>query len=133
MNRDSKGSPISPQSSSNKASPQPYKSLGDSVKKNASQTGDPVSLKAETSNTTPTEQDLGGQDNEKHGASDGANGSKTNTAGGNGKEHETLKEKVQRKIQENPTALGDPVSLKSETKDDTGPDGGVKRNERSKL
>lgn len=56
-----------------------------------SQLGDPVSLKAETSNTQPTEQD------------------KPNKSNGG---HKTLKEVAQ---ESNPSQLGDPVSLKAET------------------
>ncbi|KAI9654445.1 MAG: hypothetical protein M1831_005411 [Alyxoria varia] len=133
MNRDSKGNPIPPSPSSTNPSPQPYKSLEDSAKNNASQLGDPVSLKAETSNTKPTEKDLGAQGEKRQDDSGGASRTETGTEGGNSNDNETLKEKVQRKIKENPTALGDPVSLKAETKDDTGKDGEVQRDERSKL
>lgn len=66
---------------------------------NPSQLGDPVSLKAETSNTQPTENDLG------------AKGGK---AGG----EQTLKQKAESQLQKgNPSQLGDPVSLKAETAD----------------
>lgn len=59
---------------------------------NASQLGDPVSLKAETSERVPKE---------------GEEGAKTN-------EHKTLKEVAQ---ETNPSMLGDPISLKAETED----------------
>ncbi|KAK3113510.1 hypothetical protein LTR53_009116 [Teratosphaeriaceae sp. CCFEE 6253] len=62
-----------------------------------SQLGDPVSLKAETSASEPTEQD------------------KPNKAAGS--EHKSLKESMQDSLKHNPTALGDPVSLKAETSD----------------
>ena len=59
---------------------------------NPSQLGDPVSLKAETSNNQPTEKD------------------KPN-------EQKSLKEMAQQKNETNPSMLGDPVSLKAETSD----------------
>jgi hypothetical protein len=65
-----------------------------SLKKNPTALGDPVSLKAETSDTKPTEKD---QPN---------SGSAT-------EEKRSLKEMAQ----SNPTMLGDPVSLKAETSD----------------
>ncbi|KAK5733462.1 hypothetical protein LTR17_009707 [Elasticomyces elasticus] len=58
-----------------------------------SQLGDPVSLKAETSNSQPTEQDKPNKDGE----------------------HKSLKESMQESLKHNPSALGDPVSLKAET------------------
>lgn len=66
---------------------------------NPSQLGDPVSLKAEAADSEPTNQDRGAK----------------------GKGGETLKEKMENKIQknekgdQNETMLGDPVSLKAET------------------
>ncbi|KAG9826014.1 patatin-domain-containing protein, partial [Aureobasidium melanogenum] len=69
-----------------------YKSLKDTAKDNPSQLGDPVSLKAETSNTEPTEKD------------------RPNKSGDG---HKSLKDLAQ----ENPTQLGDPVSLRAETSD----------------
>jgi len=61
---------------------------------NPSQLGDPVSLKAETSDSEPTDQDR--------------------SALGNGKgDKKSLKDLAK----ENPTMLGDPVSLKAETAD----------------
>lgn len=57
---------------------------------NPSQLGDPVSLKAETSNRIPTESEKGAQV----------------------KEHKSLKQVAQ---ESNPSMLGDPVSLKAET------------------
>ncbi|KAK4636314.1 hypothetical protein CLAFUW4_01714 [Fulvia fulva] len=61
---------------------------------NPSQLGDPVSLKAETSNTEPTDQDRGAKGGEK-----------------------SLKQIAEDKMKTNPTQLGDPVSLKAETSD----------------
>ncbi|KAK6006696.1 hypothetical protein QM012_005704 [Aureobasidium pullulans] len=67
-----------------------WKSLKDTAKDNPSQLGDPVSLKAETSNTEPTEK---GRPNKS------------------GDGHKSLKDLAQK----NPTQLGDPVSLRAET------------------
>ncbi|KAI4761792.1 hypothetical protein E4T52_05984 [Aureobasidium sp. EXF-3400] len=70
-----------------------HKSLKDTAKDNPTQLGDPVSLKAETSSTEPTEKD------------------RPNKSGSGGDGHKSLKELAK----ENPTQLGDPVSLKAET------------------
>lgn len=67
------------------------------AKANPTQLGDPVSLKAETSETEPTEKDRPAANT----PSDG--------------EHKSLKQVAQEKMQTNPTQLGDPVSLKAET------------------
>ncbi|KAK4547274.1 hypothetical protein LTR36_000929 [Oleoguttula mirabilis] len=76
-----------------------------------SQLGDPVSLKAETADSQPTEQD------------------KPNKAPNKTDQQEdnrSLKEVAQDKMKTNPSMLGDPVSLKAETsnneptKDDRG-------------
>ncbi|KAI5253699.1 hypothetical protein E4T42_02686 [Aureobasidium subglaciale] len=69
-----------------------HKSLKDTAKDNPTQLGDHVSLKAETSNTEPTEND------------------RPNKSGAG---HKSLKDLAK----ENPTQLGDPVSLKAETSD----------------
>lgn len=66
------------------------KSLKDTAKDNPSQLGDPVSLKAETSKTEPTEKDR---------------------ANKSGDGHKSLKDLAEK----NPTQLGDPVSLRAET------------------
>lgn len=85
---------------------------------NPSQLGDPVSLKAETSNTSPTDQDLGAR-----------SGSASNA-----KPTSSLSDAAKK------TMLGDPVSLKAETADkdpvdhDNGPSGGNGNSQRrSKL
>jgi hypothetical protein len=65
-----------------------------SLKKNPSALGDPVSLKAETSDTEPTDQDRPAKQGGKKGK-------------------KTLNEMAK----SNPTMLGDPVSLKAETSD----------------
>lgn len=62
--------------------------------KNRSQLGDPVSLKAETSKTSPTEHDRPNQSKDRE---------------------LSLKELAEKKMEMNPTQLGDPVSLKAET------------------
>ncbi|MCJ1476188.1 hypothetical protein MMC13_004853 [Lambiella insularis] len=71
---------------------------------NPSQLGDPVSLKAESADSQPTDQDRGAQSP----SSDSKSGSTT----GN-RPSKSLKELAK----ENPTQLGDPVSLKAETAD----------------
>ncbi|EKG17018.1 hypothetical protein MPH_05707 [Macrophomina phaseolina MS6] len=85
---------------------------------NPSQLGDPVSLKAETSNTSPTDQDLG------------AHGVSRNSA----KQSASLSDATKK------TMLGDPVSLKAETAEkdpvdhDNGPSGSTETaSRRSKL
>ncbi|KAH9823686.1 hypothetical protein Tdes44962_MAKER04538 [Teratosphaeria destructans] len=75
-------------------SKQNQKSLKDLKKEtNPSQLGDPVSLKAETSDNQPTDQDRPNKAPEKR----------------------SLKEIAQDKMETNPSMLGDPVSLKAET------------------
>ncbi|QIX01711.1 hypothetical protein AMS68_007228 [Peltaster fructicola] len=69
-----------------------HKSLKDSAAANPSQIGDPVSLKAETSDNNPKPSEAGAADSKK-----------------------TLKESAQEQLKNNPTALGDPISLKAET------------------
>ncbi|KAG4433380.1 hypothetical protein IFR05_011140 [Cadophora sp. M221] len=90
-------------------------------KTNPSQLGDPISLKAETTSHFPTP--------ESQGASNSASSSTkeeikkvapapTEGDGGrNGQGKKTLRQKALDKLQENPSQLGDPVSLKAETAD----------------
>ena len=82
--------------------------------KDPSQIGDPVSLKAETSDSKPTPDDTGAK-------SDSGNA--------------TLKQKAEEKLKNNPSALGDPVSLKAETSDTevTKDDRGARGTGKSKL
>jgi hypothetical protein len=80
-------------------SSQNNKSLKDLAKENPTQIGDPVSLKAETSNSKPTPDDTGAKGDKESG------------------EKKTLKQKAEEKLKTNPTMLGDPVSLKAETSD----------------
>lgn len=72
------------------------KPLKDLATSNRTRLGDPISLKAETSDTSPTEHDRGAGD--AGGGSDKKEGKKT----------------LKQAAQENPTMLGDPVSLKAE-------------------
>ncbi|KAI9706314.1 MAG: hypothetical protein M1820_004890 [Bogoriella megaspora] len=62
--------------------------------KNRSQLGDPVSIKAETSKTSPTEHDRPNSVPDKD---------------------LSLKELAEKKMESNPSQLGDPISLKAET------------------
>ncbi|PMD33667.1 hypothetical protein L207DRAFT_571151 [Hyaloscypha variabilis F] len=94
-------------------------------KTNPSQLGDPVSLKSETSDTSPTEQDRGASsysrtdDTKKNiktvapSPTEGDSESKNGGSGGSG--HKTLRQRAIDKLEENPSQLGDPVSLKAET------------------
>ncbi|GAM82417.1 hypothetical protein ANO11243_003960 [Dothideomycetidae sp. 11243] len=67
------------------------KSLSESLKSNPTALGDPVSLRAEKSNTEPTENDRPNKDKK------------------------SLKEIAEEKLKTNPSQLGDPISLKAET------------------
>ncbi|KAI1798737.1 hypothetical protein F4811DRAFT_164598 [Daldinia bambusicola] len=87
---------------------------------NPSQLGDPISVKAEQSDTVPTEGEegvAGPSQSPSHDSKRGSNGSKNDQTGGG----ETLREKAAKKLQgpdANPSQLGDPISLKAETTDD---------------
>lgn len=65
-------------------------------------------MRAETSDTKPTPDDTGAK-------------------GSNGDDGKSLKQKAEEKLKTNPSALGDPVSLKAETPDTevTGDDRGA--------
>ncbi|KAI9664778.1 MAG: hypothetical protein M1821_006226 [Bathelium mastoideum] len=84
--------------------------------KNRTQLGDPVSLKAETSRTSPTEHDR------PHASPHTSTGEK---------KQESLAELAKRKAETNPTQLGDPISLKAETstREPTEQDRGAKSDE----
>ncbi|KAI0877157.1 hypothetical protein GGS24DRAFT_159026 [Hypoxylon argillaceum] len=74
---------------------------------NPTQLGDPISLKAETSDYVPTEEEGG----------DGLP-SPSPSAMSHGSKNETLREKAAKKLKgpdANPSQLGDPISLKNET------------------
>ncbi|PSK37457.1 hypothetical protein B9Z65_2199 [Elsinoe australis] len=66
------------------------------LKQNPSALGDPTSLRSETSDTEPTEND---RPNKQSGS----------------KDKKSLKQIAEEKLKTNPSALGDPVSLKAET------------------
>ena len=70
------------------------KSLKDLAKENPTQLGDPVSLKAETSDTQPTDDDMPNKS------------AQARAVNGEGQNNGTTSNKTQ---------LGDPVSLKAET------------------
>ncbi|KAI1766148.1 hypothetical protein GGR53DRAFT_234939 [Hypoxylon sp. FL1150] len=90
---------------------------------NPSQLGDPISLKAEQSDTVPTEGEKGA-----HGSSPQVSKDKEQQPGKKNKDQsrkkddddETLREKAAKKLHgpdANPSQLGDPISLKAETSD----------------
>ncbi|EKD13171.1 hypothetical protein MBM_08614 [Drepanopeziza brunnea f. sp. 'multigermtubi' MB_m1] len=116
---------------------------------NPSQLGDPVSLKAETSSTSPTASDRGSAASSPSSAGAAIQNIKkvapTPTEGdgpkrgggsgsGNGNGEKTLRQRAMNKLEENPSQLGDPVSLKAETADSepTSEDRGA-RSGKSKL
>ncbi|KAK7953688.1 hypothetical protein PG996_014580 [Apiospora saccharicola] len=79
---------------------------------NPSMLGDPISLKAETSETVPTPDEAG--------AGQGRSGARNqdNKQGTRSPGTETLREKATKKLkgqEANPSQLGDPISLKNET------------------
>ncbi|GAP85271.1 hypothetical protein SAMD00023353_1002530 [Rosellinia necatrix] len=89
---------------------------------NPSLLGDPVSLKAESSDTVPTDEELGAATSPPPpppppppASSAGRRGSGDD---GSGRGGETLREKAVKKLggpDANPSQLGDPISLKNET------------------
>ncbi|MCJ1293212.1 Acyl-CoA dehydrogenase member 10 [Xylographa carneopallida] len=83
------------------------KALKDLALANPTRLGDPVSLKVEAADSEPTDQDRGTQSSTPPGGSEST--SETNDA----RPTKSLKELAK----ENPTQLGDPVSLKAETAD----------------
>lgn len=114
MNRDKKGAAITsrapeetaPRSSnSDSAGHRSLKDIAESKLKsgNATQLGDPISLKAETSDSSPTDDDRGAAGDKRE----------EGVASGQQMERKSLKEVAE----SNPTMLGDPVSLKAETAD----------------
>jgi hypothetical protein len=112
---------------------------------NPSQLGDPISLKAETSETSPTSEDRGAVASSQRSLVARKNLKDTAPApteedadgdahGKNG--HPTLRQKAMQKLEENPSQLGDPVSLKAEKADSEPTDqdrGAAAKGERSKL
>ncbi|TQN64359.1 hypothetical protein CSHISOI_11063 [Colletotrichum shisoi] len=121
---------------------------------NPSQLGDPVSLKAEVSNLSPTEDDLGAasssssssssttkkppsssSSSSKQGAGGAAGARNSDGSPVAGPEKKRLKQVAEENVEAgNPTQLGDPVSLKAETSE-TEPRGRAdgQRREKSKL
>ncbi|KUJ22670.1 uncharacterized protein LY89DRAFT_664467 [Mollisia scopiformis] len=108
--------------------PQGKKTLRESAletnKNNPSQLGDPISLKSETADSSPTNQDRGASSSSQSSSSVKENLKSTAPAptegdtDGKGKGgHQTLRQKAMQKLEENPSQLGDPVSLKAETAD----------------
>ncbi|CZR51042.1 uncharacterized protein PAC_00917 [Phialocephala subalpina] len=92
-------------------------------KTNPSQLGDPVSLKNEASDSSPTNQDRGAASSSQASFSvkDNLNTAPAPTERdteikGNGG-HQTLRQKAMQNLEENPSQLGDPVSLKAEKAD----------------
>ncbi|KAI0448880.1 hypothetical protein F5B21DRAFT_87097 [Xylaria acuta] len=78
---------------------------------NPSQLGDPISIKAETSDTVPTDEEDGARPSSSPSSS--PRSSNPQSTGG-----ETLREKAAKKLNgpdANPSQLGDPTSLKNET------------------
>lgn len=105
---------------------------------NPSQLGDPVSLKAETSDTIPKPDEAGAGSSSSSSSSSSSPG--TQKAGRRG--GETLREKATKKLKgpdANPSQLGDPISLKAEAVDhvpapsEEGAHGGVSSARTSKL
>ncbi|KAI1756863.1 hypothetical protein F4782DRAFT_283656 [Xylaria castorea] len=81
---------------------------------NPSQLGDPISLKAETSDTVTTEEEEDGARSSSPSSSPLRSSQPQTTEG----ENETLREKATKKLNgpdANPSQLGDPISLKNET------------------
>jgi hypothetical protein len=87
---------------------------------NPSQLGDPVSLKAETSSNSPTSQDRGASSSPCNSeinkiAPAPTKGNRGGDRKGGIDGHKTLRQRAMEKLDENPSQLGDPVSLKVET------------------
>lgn len=141
---------------------QSKKSLSELAKENPSQLGDPVSMKAETSKTNAGPNNRGAKSSSpgsekvediqtKAGAGvmmtgDEGKGGKSSgqqPSGGQGKPNEekgTLADSMKKTLEKNPTALGDPISMKAEksetevTEQDRGAKGISKEaKEKSKL
>lgn len=103
---------------------------------NPSQLGDPVSLKAETSESSPTDQDRPDAissplEEIKSLAPVPTEGDTHEKSNGNGEG--TLRQKALQKLDENPSQLGDPVSLKAEKTDSEPTENDRPRGRQSKL
>lgn len=80
---------------------------------NPSQLGDPISLKAEASNTNPTPAEAGAPPSPSSSSASSFSSSSSPPSGG----HEKLREKAAKELHgpgANPSLLGDPVSLRAE-------------------
>ncbi|KAI0409950.1 hypothetical protein F4802DRAFT_592831 [Xylaria palmicola] len=80
---------------------------------NPSLLGDPISIKAESSDTVPTRDEEGARPSSPEPSAGPQRGD-----GGGGRGGETLREKAAKKLSgpdANPSQLGDPISLKNET------------------
>lgn len=109
---------------------------------NPSQLGDPISLKAETSEHVPKPSEAGARGNNSSSSSStestsvqtAGSSSSSSRAGG-----DTLREKATKKLKgpnANPSQLGDPISLKAETSDNVAEpseEGASKRKRSSRL
>ncbi|KAI1102500.1 hypothetical protein F4804DRAFT_264807 [Jackrogersella minutella] len=87
---------------------------------NPSQLGDPTSLKAEQSDTMPTEEERGASEPSQSSSPSTGKGSNNKSGDKKSGGHETLREKAAKKLHgpdANPSQLGDPISLKAETTD----------------
>ncbi|KAH7363843.1 hypothetical protein BKA65DRAFT_472212 [Rhexocercosporidium sp. MPI-PUGE-AT-0058] len=88
---------------------------------NPSQLGDPISLKAETSSYNPIPESEGAASSASSSAKDDIKKTAPAPTEGDGdadgKGKKTLRQKAMHKLEENPSQLGDLVSLKAETSD----------------
>ncbi|KAK8034697.1 hypothetical protein PG993_009692 [Apiospora rasikravindrae] len=107
---------------------------------NPSMLGDPISLKAESSQTNPTLDEAGaGRSPSSSSPSPSSSEArdKENKQNGNSRGEETLREKAAKQLKgpdANPSQLGDPISLKNETSDHMPkPDEAGARHRESKL
>lgn len=110
-------------------SKEPHESLREKIMKkvhgkdaNPSQLGDPVSIKAETSDTVPTDDESGSttlrgsEESSRGGGGDGRAAGAGSRAGGRGGQGRRLTRR-ERAVGGNPSMLGDPISVKAETED----------------
>ncbi|KAJ4412444.1 hypothetical protein N0V82_008799 [Gnomoniopsis sp. IMI 355080] len=87
---------------------------------NPSQLGDPISLKAETSQHIPKPAEAGARGNNSSSSSTKSASAQKSDSSNTQSGGETLREKATKKLNgpnANPSQLGDPVSLKAETSD----------------
>ena len=82
--------------------------------RNATQLGDPISLKAETSDNIPTPEEAGAKGSHEDPNQPLSDAKPESKPPPKDSKHKTLKEIAQ---ETNPTMLGDPISLKAETSD----------------